>query len=95
MALDTDKYMEEKSEEAKKIVRILLLLQAIAKKEKIEVAEEDLNREIERMAEETGRKPLAVRAALEARKELDSVKDDILFTKVTDLFLESTKVKKV
>ena len=47
------------------------------------------------MAEESGRKPLAIRAALEARKQLESIKDDLVFNKVTDLLFDKAIVKYV
>ena len=90
---DKEKYMESKTEEAKKAVQTVLLLQSIAGNEKIEVNDEDVNKEIERIAEESGRKPLAIRAALEARKEFDSFKDNLLYKKVTDFLLENVEVK--
>jgi len=95
LPLDPDQYMKKKNEEAIRIVKRFLLLQTIAKRENITVTDEDVNKEIDRMAKESGRKPLAIRAALEARKELDSLKDNILFTKVTDMLYESAKIKNV
>jgi FKBP-type peptidyl-prolyl cis-trans isomerase (trigger factor) len=73
----------------------MLLVEEIAKKEKIEVADVDVDQEIERMAKQQGRKPLAVRARLEAERRLDSLKDELLGRKVEDYLMENNTISVV
>lgn len=56
---------------------------------KIEVTDADVDKRIEEMAEAEGRKPLAIRARLEAEKRLEALKDDLLTEVVNRKILEA------
>jgi trigger factor len=91
-APDKEEYLKQVASDSLKTVTISLLLGEIAKKENIEVTDEDLNNEIERIARAQNRKPLAVRAKLEAEKRLDALKEDILTNKVAKFLIDNAKV---
>jgi trigger factor len=64
----------------------------IKKRENIEASEEDINKELERMGEQMGRKALAVRASLERNKQFDQFVEDLTMKKVEDFVVEKVKV---
>ena len=75
-----------------------ILLRSIAEQEKIEVTDEDLNKELERMAELYSSKDRKFEA--EDMKnllgpELESFKKDVVITKTIDYLFDNAKVKKV
>jgi trigger factor len=79
-------------ERADRMVRVGFLVSAIAKAEDIEVTDADVDAEIEKRAEEAGRKPLAIRAQLERAQKLDSLKEDLKLDKTADFILENSKL---
>lgn len=68
-----------------------MVYKAIIDSAKIEVSEEDINKEIEIIAAEQGRKPLAIRAQLEARKQLDKFKEGLLTKKCVDTLISKAQ----
>ncbi len=76
-------------------VKQALLCGEVSKVEKLEVTDEDLEKEIARIAENSGRKPLAVRAKLEAEKKLDALRNEMVDRKITDFLLANNTVEKV
>ncbi|MBI1785169.1 trigger factor [Candidatus Sumerlaeota bacterium] len=76
-------------------IKYAYVLAEVAKVEKLEVTEEELEKEIAAMAEKSGRKPLAIRAKLEAEKRLDSLKNQLLDRKTADFLLANNTVEKV
>jgi trigger factor len=93
ISLDEEKYLEKKGEDAVLSVKSRLLLKEIVQAEKIEVTEEELNAEIEKIAEKEGRKALAIRATLEAEKKLDSFKDAMISDKIKKFLLDNNKIQ--
>lgn len=89
---EAKEYLERKAEDSIRLVKTLLLLGEIARLEKIEVTDGDVDKEIERMAVLANRKPLAIRARLEAEKRLDSLKDDLLNEKVAQFLFTNAKL---
>jgi trigger factor len=89
---DPKDYVVRTQRNAERLLRVMLLNQAIAEKEKIEATDEDVNKAIERRAEEEGRRPLAIRARLEARKEMDRFRDDLKYDLVNDLLISRAKI---
>jgi trigger factor len=92
---DSEAYFARQHAEADMLIKQGLLRAELAKVEKLEVAEEDLEKEIARMGEEQGRKALAVRARLEADKKLDSVREELLSKRITEFLLENNAVRLV
>ncbi|OQM45683.1 trigger factor [Anoxybacillus sp. UARK-01] len=76
---------EQMKEDAEKRVRISLTLEAIAKAENIEATEEEVNAELEKMAEAYN---LTVDKIKELLGNLEVVKEDVKFRKVVDLLVE-------
>ena len=92
LKLDKDKYLDQKEKDASQNVKAILVLQDIIANEKLEVSEQDLEEEIKKIAEMEGRKPLAIRAKLEAENQLESFKDSLLTDKVKNFLLEHNKI---
>ncbi|HVS36792.1 MAG TPA: trigger factor [Gemmataceae bacterium] len=67
------------------------VLQKIAEKEKIEINEDDLNEEIERLAEQADESPRRVRARLEKEDMLDALAAEMIERKALDLILDSAE----
>jgi trigger factor len=93
MKLDPEQYMSRKHKDADLSVKASFLLREVISGEKLEVADQDLEAELAKIAEKEGRKPLAIRAKLEADGQLDSFRDDLLHDKVKQLLLEKNNVK--
>lgn len=66
-------FRESQREVAREAVAAALVLDEITRREKLEVADEEITREVERYAERTGRTAAAVRAALEKEGGLSRV----------------------
>jgi len=92
---DGQKYLAYKSAEASFRVKQAYIFSKLAEMEKLEVTDADLEKEIEQMAEKSGRKPLAIRAKLEAEKRLDGLKSQLLDRKLADFLIGNNKVKYV
>jgi len=71
------------------------VLQKIAEVEKLEVSEDDIDTEIETLAEQTGESPRRVRARLEKEDLLESLMTQILERKALDLVLQHASYEDV
>ena len=72
-----------------------LLIESISEKEKLEASDADIDAALAKRAEQEGRKPLAVRAALEKRREWDQFVKQVTFEKVRDFLLANNTIKLV
>jgi trigger factor len=63
--INWEEFRERQREAAVEAVKSALVLDEVARREQLAVADEDIDQEIERYAERTGRTPAAVRARLE------------------------------
>ena len=63
--IDWDRLRESQQNAAREAVAGTLVLDEVARRERIEVGEDEIAREVDRYAERTQRTPAAVRAALE------------------------------
>jgi trigger factor len=72
-------------------LRESFVLQKIAEQEKLEVSEEDIDDEIERLADQAGESPRRVRARLEKEELLEALGAELLERKALDLILESAE----
>lgn len=93
MGLTPESYLQGAHANSDRLVKTNLLLDAIAKKENLEVADADVDKEIERMAEAEGRKPLAIRARLEAERRLDALRRSLLSAKIEEFLLANNTLK--
>jgi trigger factor len=71
------------------------VLQKIAEVEKIDVDEQDLEDEIERIAVQTNESPRRIRARLEKEDSLDSLAAEMIERKALDLILDSAEYEDV
>lgn len=71
------------------------VLQKIAEVEKIDVNDDDLNDEIERLAEQEGESPRRVRARLEREDLIDALAAEMIERKALDLILDSAEYEDV
>lgn len=85
---DKNALREQMKEEAEKRVRINLTLEAIAKAENIEASEEDVNAELEKMAEMY---QMTVENIKQALGGLESIKADLQLKKAVDFLVENKK----
>ncbi|WP_454192323.1 trigger factor [Paenibacillus sp. Marseille-Q7038] len=77
--------------DAEKRVRNNLVLEAIGKKENLEVTEEDVNEELNNMAASFKRSVDEIRQILESNGSLDSLKEEVLLRKTIDFLLANSK----
>jgi trigger factor len=71
------------------------VLQKIAETEKIEIDEEEMNAEIERLADQTGESPRKVRAQLERDDLMETLATQLIERKSLDLILDSAEYEDV
>ena len=69
-----------------------LVLEAVARREELTVTAEDLEREIQSLAESTGREPKEVRKILERSGQVASLAGDIIRSKALDLMVGAADV---
>lgn len=79
-------------EDASKRVRNNLVLEAVGKAENIEVSDEEVNQELEKMAESYKRPAEEIRGILEGNGSLDSLRDEVKLRKTIDVLVENSKV---
>jgi trigger factor len=91
--VDQDGLKEQMKDDAEKRVRANLTLEAIAKEENIEVAEEDIEKEYENMASTYNLDVAQVKQMLAMQGGDEVVKADLRLKKAVDLLLEESKVK--
>lgn len=75
-------------------VRVGLMTEAIGKHFDIKVSDQALDAEIERVAERQGRKPLAIRAALEKDKRVEAFREELRTKLINDHFLSLAAITK-
>ena len=71
------------------------VLQKIAEKEKIDIDEDDITAEIERMADQSGESPRKVRARPEKEEMMEALMAEMIEREALDLILESAKYEDV
>jgi trigger factor len=91
--LDWKKMYEEFREPSEKSVRGFFVLDRIAEDEKIEVTDEDINKELEPMAKATNQTVAALKARLTREEALDTIRGQIKHQKALDLVIASADVK--
>jgi trigger factor len=75
-------------------VKTELVLEAIAKKENVTVSDEDVEKEMEKLSQQYGRKVEELKMALQARGELEWFKIGIVSDHTIDLLVENNDTKK-
>ncbi len=82
---------EQFKEDAEKQVRTSLVLEAISKKENIQVEEEEIEAELKKMAEQMQRDVDEIREILEKQGNLASIENQIRINKTIDLLVSHSK----
>lgn len=82
---------EQFKEDAEKRVRISLTIEAIGKAENIEVTEEDIDKELDKMAELYSQDKEQLKKVFQSQGSLDRIKTDIQFRKTLDFLVEHSK----
>lgn len=78
-------------EDAEKRVRVNLTLEAIAEAENVEVSEEEIEEEFQKMADMYQRSVEEIKALLAAQGGTDNVKGDLKLRKAIDVLVENSK----
>ena len=92
---DMGQYLGQQKEQAENTVKHSLLMKEISTVETLEVTDEDVDKAIEEVAQRTSRKALAVRARLEAQKQLDQFRQEVGQRKIGDFLIENNTIEKV
>jgi trigger factor len=77
---------------AEQTVRDFFISEALAKFFKVEVTEDQINEELEKLAKSAGRKPMAIRASLEKNRQWDQFIEDLRHRAVNGMVLAKAKV---
>ncbi len=88
-----DQLKEQHRDDARRGVKVDLVLEKIAQEEKILCTEEDLTKEIEKMAEQYKQGADQIRQILTAQGSLGNLKYSIAMDKTMDFLVESAKVQ--
>ncbi len=78
--------------QGREMAKVELLLDKIAQLENVEVTDEDVNQEINELAERVGDDANKVRARLEKNDQIDSMKFNIRKKKVYDILIDSANI---
>ncbi|MBM7644742.1 trigger factor [Scopulibacillus daqui] len=90
---DQESLREQMKDDASKRVRANLTLEAIVKAENIEVSEEEIEKELEKMAENYKLSTDQVKQMLAMQGGNDLIKSDLQLRKAVDFLVEHSKVK--
>ena len=93
MNLDWERLREAQRERAEREVRGTFVLDRIAEAESIEVADEEIDKEIEQFAEGSGQDVAALRARLTKEGALDSIKEQVRNRKALDFVIASAEIR--
>jgi len=94
IGLKKEQVRENYRQEAIKSLKTELVLDAVIKKEKLDVTEEEINKEIERLASISKKKPEDVKAEILKVEGLDYLKSRLTAAKAVDFLVSKAKVKK-
>jgi trigger factor len=89
MGMDEDSWREDNRETASDRAKELLVLEAIAEIEDIEVTEEEIDEEIDEIAEMHDQEPDKIKAILQMQGQLDQLKEDIRRQKTIEYLIEN------
>lgn len=87
-----DEYQARLMADALDQAKAYMLIESISVKETLEATDEDINAALAKRAEREGRKPLAIRAALEKRKEWEQFTKQVAFEKVRTFLLANNTI---
>jgi trigger factor len=90
--LDWAAFRQSQQTPARDAVASALVLDEVARREHIEVSDDELSAEIDRYAQRTGRTPQAVRAALEKERGLSRIKAGLRRDKAIDFVMARARI---
>ena len=90
--IDWQAFRDSQRDPAREAVGAALVLDEITRREQLTVSDEELNREVDRYAERSGRAPAAVRAALEKEGGLSRVAAGLRREKSIDFVMSRAKI---
>jgi trigger factor len=93
MNLDWERLREAQRERAEREVRSHFILDRIAESEKIEVSDEEIDKEIGQFAEGSGQDVAALRARLTKEGAVDSIKEQVRNRKALDFVIASAEIR--
>ncbi|MBE0569153.1 MAG: trigger factor [Deltaproteobacteria bacterium] len=91
--LDFDQMSERLKSSAERMVRVGLVIDAVARQENLDVAYSDIEAEMKRMAEAEGVDLETIREKYSSEEGMDSLRDRLLERKVMNFLLENAEVK--
>jgi trigger factor len=91
-SIDWKKIFEEERPRAEQAVRRSLFLDAIARQENIELTDEDINSELQKFAEGTGKSATALRAQLEKEERIHSFEEHLRQNKALDFIYRNANI---
>ncbi|GAF13390.1 cell division trigger factor [Bacillus sp. JCM 19046] len=86
-----DDMREQFKEDASKRVRVNLTLEAISEKEDVQVSDEEIDEEVQKMADMYQRSADEIKALLSAQGGLENVRGDLKMRKAIDVLVENSK----
>lgn len=92
MNMDVDKMSERFTPNAERMVRVSLLIDAIARKENIEASYSEIDAEMKAMAEVQGMEYEKVREMYSSEERMDALRDRLLERKVLGFLMENAQV---
>ncbi|HWP42853.1 MAG TPA: trigger factor [Blastocatellia bacterium] len=92
LKVDWRQIRESQRDRAERDIRLSFILDRIADNEKIEVSQEEIDRELERLASGTNLTVDALRARLTKEGTLDSIKEQVRSRKALDLVIASAEI---
>jgi trigger factor len=92
MNLDVDKMGERFAPNAERMVRVSLLIDAIARKENIEASFTEIDAEMKAMAEAQGMEYEKIREMYSSEERMDALRDRLLERKVLGFLMENAEV---
>lgn len=92
---DTDSLREETMSSAENLVRTSLLIEAIAKEHGFEASEEDVDEEIQKLAQRYNMTPELVKQGMEERGSLEEIKFGIVEKKVYNYIIDNSTIEEV
>ncbi|HYP28358.1 MAG TPA: trigger factor [Blastocatellia bacterium] len=93
LQLDWKQVREAQRERAEREVRGSFVLDKIAEVENVEVTEDEVDQEVERIAQSFGQEPAALRARLTKDEAMDSIKEQVRNRKALDIVIASADIK--
>jgi trigger factor len=91
-AVDWDKIFEAERPRAEQAVRRMLVMDAIARQERLEVTENELDEEFRRLADERGKSSTALRVQFEKDKRIQGFKEHLLHKKALDFIVRNANI---